>query len=47
LLYEVAPVDAATVVTVSVLMGVVAIAAASVPAWRASRVDPAAALRAD
>jgi putative ABC transport system permease protein len=45
LLYEVAPIDATTVIAVSALMGVVAIAAASVPAWRAARVDPTVALR--
>ena len=45
LLYGVAPIDATTVMVVSLLMGTVAIAAASVPAWRAARVDPTAALR--
>jgi predicted permease len=47
LLYEVAPIDATTVISVSVLMGMVAIAAASVPAWRAARVDPTIALRSE
>jgi len=47
LLYGVAPIDATTVAAVSALMAVVAIAAASVPAWRASRVDPTIALRAE
>jgi putative ABC transport system permease protein len=45
LLYGVAPIDATTVIAVSVVMGTVAIAAASVPAWRAARVDPTTALR--
>ena len=47
LLYGVAPIDATTVITVAGLMGIVAIAAASVPAWRAARVDPTTALRAE
>ena len=47
LLYGVAPIDATTVIAVSVLMGIVAIAAAGVPAWRAARVDPTTALRAE
>ena len=45
LLYGVAPIDATTVMVVSLLMATVAIAAASVPAWRAARVDPTTALR--
>ena len=47
MLYGVAPVDATTVTAVSLLMAVVAVAAASVPARRAARVDPTIALRAD
>jgi predicted permease len=47
LLYGVAPTDATTVVGVAALIGLGAMAAASVPAWRAARVDPTAALRAD
>jgi putative ABC transport system permease protein len=46
-LYGVAPIDATTVVSVASLMGLVAIAAASLPAWRAARVDPTVALRSD
>lgn len=47
LLYGVAPMDGTTVLAVSALVTVVAIAAASVPAWRAARVDPTTALRAE
>lgn len=45
LLYEVTPLDAPTLVGVTVLVATVAIAAAGQPAWRASRVDPAVALK--
>jgi putative ABC transport system permease protein len=45
LLYGVAPVDATTVLAVSLSIAMVAVAAASVPAWRAARVDPTTALR--
>lgn len=45
LLYGVAPLDTTTVAGVAALMAAVAIAAASVPAWRAARVDPTTALR--
>ncbi|HEV2388562.1 MAG TPA: ABC transporter permease [Candidatus Acidoferrales bacterium] len=47
LLYQIAPDDPATLVAVSVLLGSVAIAACLVPAWRATRVDPAATLRSE
>ena len=47
LLYGVAPMDSTTVLAVASLIAVVAIVAASVPAWRAARVDPTAALRAE
>ncbi len=47
LLYGVAPIDTTTVVSVASLMAMVAIAAASIPAWRAARVDPTTALRAE
>jgi putative ABC transport system permease protein len=47
LLYGVAPVDAATVLTVASLTALVAISAASIPAWRASKVDPTVALRSE
>ncbi len=45
LLFEVKPADPLTYVTVAVLLGTVALAASYVPAHRASRVDPAIALR--
>ena len=47
LLYGVAPMDSTTVLAVASLIAIVAIAAASVPAWRAARVDPTTALRAE
>ena len=45
LLYGVAALDVTTVATVSAITAAVAIVAASIPAWRASRVDPTIALR--
>jgi predicted permease len=45
LLVGVSPRDAATLALVSMTMMIVAMAAASPPAWRASRVDPASVLR--
>lgn len=47
LLYGVAPIDITTVLTVSAITAAVSIAAASIPALRASRVDPTIALRAE
>ena len=47
LLVDVAPFDAATLAGVSILLFLVAAGAASVPARRAARVDPLAALRMD
>ncbi len=47
LLYEVTPLDTPTLAGVASLVIVVALVAASHPAWRASRVDPIAALRND
>jgi len=47
LLYEVRPTDAATFAGSAVLLAVIAVAASLVPAWRATRVDPLIALRAE
>ena len=45
LLYRLAPQDAITAVGATLLLGVVALSAAVIPAWRASRMDPVRALR--
>jgi len=45
LLYGVSASDPATVVVSVAILSVVAIAAGALPAWRAARVDPIAALR--
>jgi putative ABC transport system permease protein len=47
LLYGVAPNDTTTLVSVTALVGLVAIVAASRPAWTAAKTDPCAALRAE
>jgi predicted permease len=47
LLYGIAPTDATTIAAVACLLLLVAVAAAFVPAYRAARVDPMLALRAD
>jgi len=47
LLYGVTPNDPATAAAVAVCLLVAGVAAASVPAWRAARVDPAATLKSD
>jgi putative ABC transport system permease protein len=47
MLYGVVPRDPLTFVTVVALLSVVAFGASLVPAWRATRIDPIAALRAD
>jgi putative ABC transport system permease protein len=44
-LYQVGPVDPLTFITVSVMLGAVSLLASYIPAWRAARVDPMAALR--
>jgi ABC-type antimicrobial peptide transport system permease subunit len=46
LLYDVEPRDPAIYLVVAILLGSVALVAAARPAWRVSRTDPAAALRA-
>src|SRR5262245_42789158 len=45
LLYEIRPTDAATFAGSAGLLGLLAVAAGIVPAWRATRVDPLKALR--
>jgi len=45
LLYGLQPEDAATAIAAAAVLGVIALAAALIPAWRASRVDPTIALR--
>lgn len=47
LLYGVRPLDSATLVGVIGLVGMVAMGAASVPAWRATRIDPQTSLRSE
>jgi len=46
-LYQVQPLDPIAIAAVALVMLVVSLAAALVPAWRAARVDPAVALRAE
>jgi ABC-type lipoprotein release transport system permease subunit len=47
LLFNIKPTDPLTYAGVTVLLGIVALIASSVPASRAARVDPAMAMRAD
>ena len=45
LLYELDPRDPATFITAVLVLGAVVLVAAGVPAWRATRLDPASVLR--
>jgi len=47
LLYGVRPLDAATLAGVVGLVGIIALGAAGVPAWRAARIDPQTSLRSE
>jgi ABC-type lipoprotein release transport system permease subunit len=47
LLYDIRPTDTTTFAGSAVLLAAVAVAASLVPAWRATRVDPVVALRAE
>jgi predicted permease len=47
LLFEVSPADPLVMTTVALLIAVIAAAASFIPAWRATRIDPVAALRAE
>jgi len=46
-LFETAPADPLVLAAVVVLLILTALAAASIPAWRATRIDPAEVLRAE
>jgi putative ABC transport system permease protein len=47
LLYGVRPLDGVTLLAVAGLVAMVAVAAAGVPAWRATRIDPQTSLRSE
>ncbi len=47
LLYKVRPLDIPTLLAVTALVGVVALSAACLPAWRVARIDPQSSLRSE
>jgi predicted permease len=47
LLYGTSPADPGTIVSIAALLSIVTVVATAIPAWRASRIDPAIALRAE
>lgn len=47
LLYGVRPLDSVTILGVAGLVGIVALASAGIPAWRAARIDPQISLRSE
>ena len=47
LLHGIAPGDPTTLAVATAVLLIVAVAASALPAWRASRVDPVAAMRED
>jgi putative ABC transport system permease protein len=47
LLYEVRPTDAVTFAGAALLLAALAVGASLIPAWRATRIDPLVALRAE
>jgi len=47
MLFEITPTDPVTYAMVAVVLALTAVAACQIPAWRATRVDPMAALRSE